>query len=185
MKSKRLSLPGLIWNWQPLKKAVTTILWLRKYLSNHKRYLTVFAAVLMQSMAPSNEWHWKYAEQIMHAPRIIIIACGNKLACRACCRIYHRRVMPYSVEVEYASEFRYRNPVIHQGDVIIAISQSGKRQTPWSPLKQPKSKARSSWVLWTLWALPLPANRIPEHTHMPAPKSASQVPKHLLHSLLF
>ena len=29
------------------------------------------------------------------------------------------------VEVEYASEFRYRNPVIHQGDVIIAISQSG------------------------------------------------------------
>ena len=65
-------------------------------------------------------------DKLTQAKRIIIVACGTswhagllaEYILEECCRI--------PVEVEYASEFRYRNPVIHPGDVIIAISQSGE-----------------------------------------------------------
>ncbi len=65
-------------------------------------------------------------DKLTQAKRIIIVACGTswhagliaEYVLEECCRI--------PVEVEYASEFRYRNPVIHPGDVIIAISQSGE-----------------------------------------------------------
>ena len=65
-------------------------------------------------------------DKFTQAKRIIIVACGTswhagliaEYMLEECCRI--------PVEVEYASEFRYRNPVIHPGDVIIAISQSGE-----------------------------------------------------------
>ena len=68
----------------------------------------------------------QYAKEICAANRIIMIACGTswhagltaEYIFEECCRI--------NVEVEYASEFRYRNPIINQGDVIIAISQSGE-----------------------------------------------------------
>ncbi|HNP21865.1 MAG TPA: glutamine--fructose-6-phosphate transaminase (isomerizing) [Panacibacter sp.] len=68
----------------------------------------------------------KYAEQIMHAPRIIIIACGTSWHAGLVAEYIIEELCRIPVEVEYASEFRYRNPVIHQGDVIIAISQSGE-----------------------------------------------------------
>ena len=68
----------------------------------------------------------QYAKEICAANRIIMVACGTswhagltaEYIFEECCRI--------NVEVEYASEFRYRNPIINQGDVIIAISQSGE-----------------------------------------------------------
>jgi glutamine---fructose-6-phosphate transaminase (isomerizing) len=67
-----------------------------------------------------------HLDKLTRANRILIVACGTswhaglvaEYVFEACCRI--------PVEVEYASEFRYRNPVIHPGDVIIAISQSGE-----------------------------------------------------------
>ena len=67
-----------------------------------------------------------HLDKLIQAKRIIIVACGTswhagliaEYVLEECCRI--------PVEVEYASEFRYRNPVIHPGDVIIAISQSGE-----------------------------------------------------------
>ena len=68
----------------------------------------------------------QYAKEICAANRIIMVACGTswhagltaEYIFEECCRI--------NVEVEYASEFRYRNPIINPGDVIIAISQSGE-----------------------------------------------------------
>lgn len=67
-----------------------------------------------------------YREQLLNAKRFIIVACGTswhagligKQMIETLCRI--------PVEVEYASEFRYRNPVVGKGDVVIAVSQSGE-----------------------------------------------------------
>ena len=67
-----------------------------------------------------------YRRQLLHAKRIVIVACGTswhagligKQLIESFCRI--------PVEVEYASEFRYRNPVVTKDDVVIAISQSGE-----------------------------------------------------------
>jgi glucosamine--fructose-6-phosphate aminotransferase (isomerizing) len=68
----------------------------------------------------------KYAEQIMNARRIVMIACGTSWHAGLIAEYIFEELCRINVEVEYASEFRYRNPVIHEGDVIIAISQSGE-----------------------------------------------------------
>src|SRR5450432_919733 len=67
-----------------------------------------------------------YIEQLKNAPRIIIIACGTSWHAGLVAEYVIEELCRTPVEVEYASEFRYRNPVIHKGDVIIAISQSGE-----------------------------------------------------------
>jgi glucosamine--fructose-6-phosphate aminotransferase (isomerizing) len=68
----------------------------------------------------------KYAEQIMNANRIVMVACGTSWHAGLVAEYIFEELCRINVEVEYASEFRYRNPVIHKGDVIIAISQSGE-----------------------------------------------------------
>src|ERR1700733_166845 len=67
-----------------------------------------------------------YIEQLKNAPRIIIIACGTSWHAGLVAEYVIEELCRIPVEVEYASEFRYRNPVIHTGDVIFAISQSGE-----------------------------------------------------------
>ncbi|MDP4248457.1 MAG: SIS domain-containing protein [Bacteroidota bacterium] len=57
---------------------------------------------------------------------MIIIACGTSWHAGLVAEYIFEELCRIPVEVEYASEFRYRNPVIHNGDVIIAISQSGE-----------------------------------------------------------
>ncbi len=68
----------------------------------------------------------QYAEQIINANRIIMIACGTSWHAGLVAEYIFEELCRIPVEVEYASEFRYRNPVINKGDVIIAISQSGE-----------------------------------------------------------
>lgn len=68
----------------------------------------------------------QYAEQIIHANRIIMVACGTSWHAGLVAEYIFEELCRINVEVEYASEFRYRNPVISKGDVIIAISQSGE-----------------------------------------------------------
>lgn len=68
----------------------------------------------------------QYAKEIMNAPRIIIIACGTSWHAGLVAEYIIEETCRIPVEVEYASEFRYRNPIINKGDVIIAISQSGE-----------------------------------------------------------
>src|SRR5438132_10875318 len=58
--------------------------------------------------------------------RILIIACGTSWHAGLVAEYIIEELCRIPVEVEYASEFRYRNPIIHKGDVIIAISQSGE-----------------------------------------------------------
>ncbi|MCO5241038.1 MAG: glutamine--fructose-6-phosphate transaminase (isomerizing) [Chitinophagaceae bacterium] len=65
-------------------------------------------------------------EKIKNANRILIIACGTSWHAGLVAEYIIEELCRIPVEVEYASEFRYRNPVIHKGDMIIAISQSGE-----------------------------------------------------------
>ncbi len=65
-------------------------------------------------------------EKLTNAKRIIMVACGTSWHAGLIAEYIFEEICRIPVEVEYASEFRYRNPVIHPGDVIIAISQSGE-----------------------------------------------------------
>ena len=64
--------------------------------------------------------------ELINAQRIIIVACGTSWHAGLIAEYIIEELCRIPVEVEYASEFRYRNPIIHKGDVIIAISQSGE-----------------------------------------------------------
>jgi glutamine---fructose-6-phosphate transaminase (isomerizing) len=65
-------------------------------------------------------------EQLTNAQRIVMIACGTSWHAGLVAEYIFEELCRIPVEVEYASEFRYRNPVVNKGDVIIAISQSGE-----------------------------------------------------------
>ncbi|WP_158859395.1 glutamine--fructose-6-phosphate transaminase (isomerizing) [Lunatibacter salilacus] len=67
-----------------------------------------------------------HLDKLTNANRIIIIACGTSWHAGLVAEYVLEELCRIPVEVEYASEFRYRNPVIREGDVIIAISQSGE-----------------------------------------------------------
>jgi glucosamine--fructose-6-phosphate aminotransferase (isomerizing) len=74
------------------------------------------------------------------AKRIIIVACGTSWHAGLIAEYMIEALGRIPVEVEYASEFRYRNPVIHPGDVIIAISQSGETADTLVALERAKEQ---------------------------------------------
>jgi len=82
----------------------------------------------------------EYAEQIMNASRIVMVACGTSWHAGLVAEYIFEELCRINVEVEYASEFRYRNPVINKGDVIIAISQSGETADTLVAIENAKSK---------------------------------------------
>ncbi len=65
-------------------------------------------------------------DQLINANRIMIVACGTSWHAGLAAEYIIEELCRIPVEVEYASEFRYRNPIVNEGDVIIAISQSGE-----------------------------------------------------------
>ncbi len=65
-------------------------------------------------------------QALTNAQRMVMVACGTSWHAGLLAEYMFEELCRIPVEVEYASEFRYRNPVIHPGDVIIAISQSGE-----------------------------------------------------------
>src|SRR5687768_15458124 len=67
-----------------------------------------------------------HIEHLKNARRIIIVACGTSWHAALLAEYIIEELCRIPVEVEYASEFRYRNPIIDKGDVIIAVSQSGE-----------------------------------------------------------
>ncbi|MDR1793368.1 MAG: glutamine--fructose-6-phosphate transaminase (isomerizing) [Bacteroidales bacterium] len=68
----------------------------------------------------------EYEERLLQARRFIIVACGTSYHAGLVAEHLFEDLIRIPVEVEYASEFRYRNPVIYDDDVVIAISQSGE-----------------------------------------------------------
>ena len=79
-------------------------------------------------------------DALTNASRIIIVACGTSWHAGLYAEYLIEELCRIPVEVEYASEFRYRNPVIHPGDVIIAISQSGETADTLVALESAKEK---------------------------------------------
>jgi glucosamine--fructose-6-phosphate aminotransferase (isomerizing) len=79
-------------------------------------------------------------EAFTKAARIIIVACGTSWHAGLIAEYLIEELCRIPVEVEYASEFRYRNPVINPGDVIIAISQSGETADTLVALESAKEK---------------------------------------------
>ncbi|WP_421806081.1 glutamine--fructose-6-phosphate transaminase (isomerizing) [Flagellimonas sp.] len=79
-------------------------------------------------------------EKFLNANRIIIVACGTSWHAGLVAEYIFEDLARIPVEVEYASEFRYRNPVITEKDVLIAISQSGETADTLAAIKLAKEK---------------------------------------------
>ena len=82
----------------------------------------------------------QYYNRLLNAKRIIIIGCGTSWHAGMVAEYLFEDLARIPVEVEYASEFRYRNPVIHEGDIVIAISQSGETADTLAAIELAKSK---------------------------------------------
>ncbi|RLD21853.1 MAG: glutamine--fructose-6-phosphate transaminase (isomerizing) [Bacteroidetes bacterium] len=82
----------------------------------------------------------EYNNKIAHAPRIIIAGCGTSWHSGLIGEYLIEELARIPVEVEYASELRYRNPIINESDVVIAISQSGETIDTLAALQHVKEK---------------------------------------------
>jgi glucosamine--fructose-6-phosphate aminotransferase (isomerizing) len=103
------------------------ILCLKKFLSNPKAFMTLCVGGLMPENLTFNMRSLEeYASKIKNLDRIIIIACGTSWHAGLVGEYLIEEFSRIPVEVEYASEFRYRNPIITEDDLVIAISQSGE-----------------------------------------------------------
>lgn len=83
---------------------------------------------------------WDYQDKFLKAKRIIIVACGTSWHAGLIGEYLIEDIARIPVEVEYASEFRYRNPIITSDDIVIAISQSGETADTLAALKLAKEK---------------------------------------------
>jgi glucosamine--fructose-6-phosphate aminotransferase (isomerizing) len=82
----------------------------------------------------------EYADKLKNIDRIIIVACGTSWHAGLVGEYLIEECARISVEVEYASEFRYRNPIISEKDIVIAISQSGETADTIAAIELAKSK---------------------------------------------
>ena len=81
-----------------------------------------------------------YEQKMIQANRLILIACGTSWHAGLVGEYLIEDLARINVEVEYASEFRYRNPILSENDVVIAISQSGETADTMAALELAKSK---------------------------------------------
>lgn len=81
-----------------------------------------------------------YLGKLAKAKRIVFVACGTSWHAGLVGEYLFEELARINVEVEYASEFRYRNPIIKEGDIVIAISQSGETADTLAALELAKSK---------------------------------------------
>jgi len=82
----------------------------------------------------------EYSNKLINADRILIVACGTSWHAGLVSEYFIEEYCRIPVEVEYASEFRYRNPVINEGDVVFAISQSGETADTLAAIEAAKAK---------------------------------------------
>ncbi len=82
----------------------------------------------------------EYEQKMIQAKRLVIVACGTSWHAGLVGEYLIEELARINVEVEYASEFRYRNPIISEEDVVIAISQSGETADTFAALELAKSK---------------------------------------------
>lgn len=81
-----------------------------------------------------------YEDRMAKSNRIVMIACGTSWHAALVGEYLFEDIARIPVEVEYASEFRYRNPIINEGDIVIAISQSGETADTLAAIRMAKEK---------------------------------------------
>ena len=106
----------------------------RAILDTFRGRLLVDEAIIKLSGLENN------MKRFLNAERIIIVACGTSWHAGLVAEYIFEEFVRIPVEVEYASEFRYRNPVISSKDVVIAISQSGETADTLAAIKLARSK---------------------------------------------
>ncbi len=82
----------------------------------------------------------QYMDAFIQANRMVILACGTSWHAGLVAEYMIEKMARIPVEVEYASEFRYRDPIINKGDVILAISQSGETADTLVAIEEAKEK---------------------------------------------
>ena len=82
----------------------------------------------------------EYKNKLLNADRILIVACGTSWHAGLVAEYIFEEFCRIPVEVEYASEFRYRNPIVNEKDVVFAISQSGETADTLAAIELAKSK---------------------------------------------
>ena len=107
-----------------------------------------------------------YQSKIMNANRIIIVACGTSWHAGLVGEYLFEDLARIPVEVEYASEFRYRNPIITENDVIIAISQSGETADTLAAIELAKAKGATIFGICNVVGSSIPrATHAGSYTH--------------------
>ena len=79
-------------------------------------------------------------EQIKNISRIVITACGSAYHAGVVAKYFYEEILRIPTEVEFASEFRYKNPIINKNTLVIIISQSGETADTLAALKEAKEK---------------------------------------------
>lgn len=82
----------------------------------------------------------EYLDKLAQSDRVVIVGCGTSWHAGLVAEYMFEELARINVEVEYASEFRYRNPVIRENDIVIAISQSGETADTLAAIELAKSK---------------------------------------------
>lgn len=118
-------------------------------------------------------------ERFINANRIVIVACGTLWHAALIGKRVIQEMCQISVEVEYASEFRYGCPYITDRDVVIAISQSGETADTLAAIQLAKSKEAFVYGICNWWAHPSPVIPIRERIYMSGRKLVSLPPRRL------
>jgi len=108
----------------------------------------------------------EYEQKIVNAKRIIIIGCGTSWHAGLVGEYLFEDLARIPTEVEYASEFRYRNPVINEDDVVIAISQSGETADTLAAIELAKAKGATIFGICNVVGSSIPrATHAGSYTH--------------------
>jgi glutamine---fructose-6-phosphate transaminase (isomerizing) len=108
----------------------------------------------------------EYEEKFKNAERILIVACGTSWHAGLVAEYLIEDYARIPVEVEYASEFRYRNPVITEKDIVIAISQSGETADTLAAIELAKSKGATIFGICNVVGSSIPrASNAGAYTH--------------------
>ena len=108
----------------------------------------------------------EFENKLINAKRIIIVACGTSWHAALVAEYLIEDLARIPVEVEYASEFRYRNPIISEDDVVIAISQSGETADTLAAIEMAKERGATIFGVCNVVGASIPrATHAGSYTH--------------------
>jgi len=108
----------------------------------------------------------EFENKLINAKRIIIVACGTSWHAALVAEYLIEDLARIPVEVEYASEFRYRNPIISEDDVVIAISQSGETADTLAAIEMAKERGATIFGVCNVVGSSIPrATHAGSYTH--------------------